>query len=122
MDTVALDEYRETVVLTPAGPTYRYGDATRPFLAKKITLRYRTGPAGSPLAERDVTAYYVVGLTPAVNAEDDAHTLLLERGNCGVAGKDVTGTKWGWKEVGILGEVGSVIVDLGIRIDDTIIV
>ena len=77
---------------------------------------------GEASFEGDVTAYYVVGLTPAVNAEDDAHTLLLERGNCGVAGKDVTGTKWGWKEVGILGEVGSVNVDLGIRIDDAIIV
>jgi acyl-homoserine-lactone acylase len=53
-----IDEYRETVVPTPAGPTYRYGDATRPFLAKKITLRTRTGPAGSPLTEREVTAYF----------------------------------------------------------------
>ena len=53
-----IDEYREIVVPTPAGPTYRYGDATRPFLAKKITLRYRTGPAGSPLSERIVTTYF----------------------------------------------------------------
>jgi len=53
-----IDEYRETVVPTPAGPTYRYGETTRPFLTKKITLRYRTGPAGSPLAERTVTAYF----------------------------------------------------------------
>jgi acyl-homoserine-lactone acylase len=53
-----IDEYRATVVPTPVGPTYRYGEATRPFLAKKITLRYRTDPAGSPLAERIVTAYF----------------------------------------------------------------
>lgn len=53
-----IDEYLETVVTTPAGPAYRYGTETRPFIAKKIVLPYRSGPPGSPLAERIVTAYF----------------------------------------------------------------
>jgi len=53
-----IDEYQETVIPTPDGPTYRYGDGTRPFRSKKITLRYRTGPAESSIAERIVTAYF----------------------------------------------------------------
>jgi len=53
-----IDEYRETLVPAPTGPTYRYGDATRPFLTKKIALLYRAGPAGTPLAERNITVYF----------------------------------------------------------------
>lgn len=53
-----IDEYLETVVTTPTGPAYKYGTETRPFTAKKIVLPYRSGPAGSPLAERVVTAHF----------------------------------------------------------------
>jgi acyl-homoserine-lactone acylase len=53
-----VDEYLETVVNAPAGPAYRYGAETRPFIAKKIVLPYRAGPPGAPLAERVVTAYF----------------------------------------------------------------
>jgi acyl-homoserine-lactone acylase len=53
-----IDEYLETVVTTPAGPAYKYGAETRPFIAKKIVLPYRSGPPGTPLAERIITVYF----------------------------------------------------------------
>ena len=53
-----IDEYLETFVTTPTGPAYKYGTETRLFTAKKIVLPYRSGPPGTPLAERVVTAYF----------------------------------------------------------------
>jgi acyl-homoserine-lactone acylase len=56
-----IDEYLETVVETPAGPAYKYGTETRPFVAKKIVLPYRSaaGPDGATtMKERTVTAYF----------------------------------------------------------------
>jgi acyl-homoserine-lactone acylase len=46
-----IDEYRETVVPTPAGPTYRYGETTRPFLTKKSrSVTARVPPARPSLS------------------------------------------------------------------------
>lgn len=56
-----IDEYLETVAETPAGPAYKYGTETRPFVAKKIALPYRTAPGpdgATTIAERTVTAYF----------------------------------------------------------------
>lgn len=56
-----IDEYLETVVETPAGPTYKYGTETRPFVAKKIVLPYRSAPGpdgATTMKERTVTAYF----------------------------------------------------------------
>ena len=62
-----IDEYLETVVAAPptsagpAAPTYRYGPETRPFVAKKIVLPYRSAPGpdgATTMQERTVTAYF----------------------------------------------------------------
>ena len=56
-----IDEYLETVVETPAGPAYKYGTETRPFVAKKIVLPYRSAPGpdgATTMKERTVTAYF----------------------------------------------------------------
>ncbi|MSU22376.1 MAG: acylase [Opitutus sp.] len=50
-----IDEYLETIVEKPGGVFYRYGDAERPLVAKKITLPYKSGPT---TAEKTITAYF----------------------------------------------------------------
>lgn len=51
----ATDEYLETVSEKDGSYYYRYGNEERPFIAKQITIPYRTD-AG--MARRDVTVYY----------------------------------------------------------------
>src|ERR1044071_6105269 len=51
----AIDEYLETVVKKGDAYYYRYGNEERPFVAKKITVPYKTG-AG--MAKKEFTVYY----------------------------------------------------------------
>ena len=50
-----IDEYAETIVQKPNGLFYKYSGGERPLIAKKITLRYKSG---TTTAEKIVTAYY----------------------------------------------------------------
>jgi len=51
----AIDEFAETVVETPDGLAYRYGDEQRPLTVRTITVPYRDGDS---IASREFTAYY----------------------------------------------------------------
>ncbi|MEA3247587.1 MAG: penicillin acylase family protein, partial [Gemmatimonadota bacterium] len=51
----ATDEYLETVTEKDGKFSYRYGGEERPFIAKTITIPYRTDGG---MAKRDFTAYY----------------------------------------------------------------
>ncbi len=50
-----IDEYQETVIEKGGKYFYKYGNAERPFIAKQITLPYKSG---SMMATRVVTAYF----------------------------------------------------------------
>ncbi len=50
-----IDEYKETVIEKGGKYFYKYGNAERPFIAKKITLPYKSG---GTMATRVVTAYF----------------------------------------------------------------
>ena len=50
-----IDDYAETVTTRPAGPTYRYGEAERPLIAKTIALPFKSGAATS---SKNITAYF----------------------------------------------------------------
>ena len=50
-----IDEYKETIVKKGSDLFYKYGDALKPLIPKKITIAFKSGSA---LAKKDFTVYH----------------------------------------------------------------